>query len=186
MMRLGRCICAISVCLFSAVCCAQQTSSGGDDPGLESRAFAALQYLFDKTPRASDLRYGAKAILVFPEIRKAGFMVGAQGGKGVMFGPDGRALGYYTARAVSYGAQAGEQTFSEAMFFMTDAAVAYLASSDGWSIGMGPSVVVLDAGAGRSANSTTLRPDVYAFIYGQHGLMVGLGVQGQRITRFAP
>jgi lipid-binding SYLF domain-containing protein len=72
------------------------------------------------------------------------------------------------------------------MFLMTNASIHYLANSDGWSIGMGPSVVVIDEGMGRSVTSSTLRADVYAFIYGQQGLMAGLGVQGQKIARFAP
>jgi lipid-binding SYLF domain-containing protein len=31
--------------------------------------------------------------------------------------------------------------------------------------------------------TTTLQSDVYAFIFGQQGLMAGLGLQGQKITR---
>jgi lipid-binding SYLF domain-containing protein len=177
---------AISFLLFSAVGWTQQSSEVGSDPELEAQAYTTLQRLFSTTPRAGVLRYQAKAILVFPDMLKAGLFVGAQGGKGVMFGPDGRALGYYTARAISYGLQAGGQTFSEAMFFMTDSAISYLANSDGWSIGLGPSVVVIDAGMARSETSEMRQSDVYAFIYGQQGLMAGLGVQGQKITRFNP
>jgi lipid-binding SYLF domain-containing protein len=95
-------------------------------------------------------------------------------------------MGYYNATALSYGLQAGVQSFSEAMFLMTDSAINYLNSSDGWSIGMGPSVVVVDAGMGKSMTTTTLQSDVYAFIYGQQGLMAGLGVQGQKITKINP
>jgi lipid-binding SYLF domain-containing protein len=186
MIKYVRLIFAIPLFLFSVASLAQQTSPGSGDPELEAKAYTALQHLFDTAPRARDLRYQAKAILVFPDILKAGFIVGAQGGKGVMFGPDGKVLGYYTARAVSYGLQAGGQTFSEAMFLMTDSAISYLANSDGWSVGLGPSVVVVDAGMGKSMTSTTLQSDVYAFIYGQQGLMAGLGVQGQKITKFNP
>jgi len=32
--------------------------------------------------------------------------------------------------------------------------------------------------------TTTMKSDVYAFIFGQQGLMAGLGVQGQRIVKF--
>ena len=101
-----------------------------------------------------------------------------------MFGPDGKILGYYRARALSYGMQAGAQTFSEAMFFMTDSAITALTSGTGMSVGVGPSVVVVDAGMARSMTTTTLKSDVYAFIFGQQGLMAGLGVQGQRIVKF--
>ncbi|MFM0230056.1 lipid-binding SYLF domain-containing protein [Paraburkholderia sediminicola] len=187
MFKYLRLILAVPILLIAASCSTQQTASApGTDPELEAKARAALQALVDDAPRTQQLQQMAKAILVFPDILKAGFIVGAQGGKGVMFGPDGKVLGYYTARAVSYGLQAGGQTFSEAMFLMTDSAVSYLNSSDGWSVGMGPSVVVVDAGMGKSMTTTTLKSDVYAFIFGQQGLMAGLGVQGQKISKYNP
>jgi lipid-binding SYLF domain-containing protein len=52
------------------------------------------------------------------------------------------------------------------------------------SVGAGPSVVLVDAGMARSMTTTTMKSDVYAFIFGQEGLMAGLGVQGQRIVKF--
>jgi hypothetical protein len=59
MMRFRGYIFAISVLLFSVAGWTQQSSPGGNDPELEAGAFAALQYLFDSTPRASELRYEA-------------------------------------------------------------------------------------------------------------------------------
>jgi len=44
----------------------------------------------------------------------------------------------------------------------------------------------VDAGMGKSMTTTTLKSDVCAFIYGQQGLMAGLGVQGQKITKYTP
>jgi lipid-binding SYLF domain-containing protein len=70
------------------------------------------------------------------------------------------------------------------MFLITDSAITALSSGGGLSVGMGPSVVVVDAGMARSMTTTTLKSDVYAFIFGQQGLMAGLGVQGQRIVKF--
>jgi lipid-binding SYLF domain-containing protein len=69
---------------------------------------------------------------------------------------------------------------------MTDSALKYLQDSDGWSIGSGPSVVVMDKGAAASLTSTTLTQDVYAFPFGQHGIMAGLGLEGSKITRIHP
>jgi len=184
MIKYLRLILAIPLLLLAVCCSTQQTSSSGTgDPELDAKARAALQELFDTTPKAKDLQYQAKAVLVFPDIVKAGLLVGAQGGKGVLIGADGKVLGYFSARAVSYGLQAGAQTFSEAMFLMTDAAVSNLSTSDGWSVGIGPSVVVMDTGMAKSMTTTTLQSDVYAFIFSQSGLMAGAGVQGQKITK---
>jgi lipid-binding SYLF domain-containing protein len=145
----------------------------------------ALAQLFQTTPEARDLAERAKGILVFPHILKAGFIAGAQYGKGAM--RKGRTTaGYYNIVAASYGLQAGVQSFSYAMFFMNDEALNYLENSSGFEVGIGPSVVIVDAGLARTLTTTTLKDDVYAFIYGQQGLMAGLGLQGSKISRITP
>lgn len=48
---------------------------------------------------------------------------------------------------------------------------------------MGPSVVVLDEGMGKSTTSTTLTREVYALIFDQDGLMAGAGIQGSKSTK---
>ena len=75
------------------------------------------------------------------------------------------------------------QKFGYALFFMNDNALAYLDKSEGWEIGVGPSIVVVDKGVGKSLTSTTLTQDVYAFIFDQKGLMAGIGIQGSKITK---
>ena len=58
--------------------------------------------------------------------------------------------------------------------------------SDGWEIDVGPSVVVVGQGKAKTMTSTTLRDDVYAFIFSQKGLMADLGIQGSKITKTSP
>ena len=143
---------------------------------------AALNRLYQQSDRAR--RYGrdARAILVFPKIVKAGLVIGGQGGEGVLF-VRGSPVGYYKIGAASFGLQAGGQSFSYALFLMNDKALTYLKKSDGWAIGSGPSVVVVDKGAAMSTTSTTLAKDVYAFPFGQKGLMAGLGLEGSKISQ---
>jgi lipid-binding SYLF domain-containing protein len=66
---------------------------------------------------------------------------------------------------------------------MTDEALYHLDSSGGFEVGVGPSVVVVDQGVARTLTTTTIKSDVYAFIFDQKGLMAGLGIQGSKITR---
>lgn len=146
---------------------------------------AALAKLYREVPATKTLAKGAKAILVFPGVVKGGLIIGGQYGDGALR-EGGKTVGYYNTVGVSYGLQAGAQSFGYALFFMTDAALNYLNKSDGWEIGVGPSVVVLDEGMARSLTSTTLRDDVYAVVFGQKGLMAGLGLQGVKITRIHP
>lgn len=150
--------------------------------GLDPDVQAALSSLYQTTPAAKTLAASAKGILVFPKIVKAGFIVGAQYGEGELL-VNGGPAGYYNIAAASYGFQAGVQGFAYAMFFMTDSALGYLDNTAGFEIGMGPSIVVVDAGKAKSLTTTTGREDVYAFIFGQKGLMAGVGLQGSKITR---
>ena len=149
---------------------------------LNASGKAALDRLYSQSERARRYAKEAHAILVFPKIVKAGvIMVGGQSGEGVLF-VKGKPAGYYRITAASFGLQAGGQSFSYALFLMNDAALTYLRRSDGWAIGSGPSVVVVDKGKAMSTTSTTLAKDVYAFPFGQKGLMAGLGLEGSKIT----
>ena len=156
----------------------------GDRREVDRDARQALEKLYAKQGSARLLGEKAKGILVFPSIVKAGFMFGGQIGNGVLF-KDGKRVGFYNSTAASYGFQAGLQVFGYALFFMNDKALSYLDKSAGFELGVGPSVVVVDAGMGKSMTSTTLTQDVYAFIFDQKGLMGGVGVQGSKITRLS-
>jgi len=109
-------------------------------------------------------------------------MVGGQYGEGALF-KGGKPVGYYSNVQVSYGLQAGIQEHGYALFFMTDKALKWLDKSDGWEIGVGPSIVVVDVGAATSKTTTTLQSEIYAFFFDQKGLMGGLGIQGTKITK---
>lgn len=148
-------------------------------------ASAALATLYQEVPAARKLAKQAKAVLIFPSVVKGGLIVGGQYGDGVLR-KRGKAVGYYNTTAVSYGLQAGAQSFGYVLFFMSNASLKYLDKSEGWEIGVGPSVVVLDEGMAKSLTTTTARDDVYAFIFGQTGLMAGLGLQGSKITKIQP
>jgi len=152
---------------------------------IDRAATAALNKLYRQVPGAKELAKRAKAILIFPSVVKGGLIVGGQYGDGALR-KGGKTVGYYKTAALSYGLQAGAQTFGYALFFMGEGALSYLDSSSGWEIGVGPSVVVLDEGMAKTVTTSTARDDIYAFIFGQKGLMAGLGLQGSKITRIHP
>ena len=66
---------------------------------------------------------------------------------------------------------------------MSDSALEWLDKSDGWEIGSGPSIVIVDVGAAGALTTTTAQSNIYAFFFSQRGLMAGLGLQGTKITR---
>lgn len=158
------------------------TAAPTRDPKADAAAASALRKLTSGSAAARKLNQTAVAVLVFPKIVKAGFLFGGAYGEGVLL-QRGKAIGYYNSASASYGLQAGVQWFGYALFFMNQAALAYLNSSQGFEIGVGPSVVVVDQGMAKKLTSTTTTQDVYAFIFNQNGLMAGLGIEGTKITK---
>ena len=145
---------------------------------------AALAKLYVDAPSARPLAQRAKGVLVFPSVVKAGFMFGAQYGDGALR-RGGRTVGYYNTVAASYGFQAGIQSFGYVLLFMTDSALTFLDKSEGFELGVGPSIVVLDEGKAKTFTTSTVQNDIYAFIFEQKGLMAGMGLQGSKISRIA-
>ena len=156
-----------------------RTASADD---LTSQSRAALQQLVAQNPAAAKCKARAVAVLVFPDVVKAGFIFGAQGGKGILF-VHGQPNGRYRTVAASYGLQAGVQKYGYALFLMNQKAVNWVNNIRGWEIGTGPSVVIVDTGMARSFTADTMHSGIYAFTFDQQGLMAGLGLQGSKIMR---
>jgi len=175
-------ICVWVIIFFAAMITGPGLAAADSARKINRESEAALKKLFSESPAAAELAKTAKAILVFPGMGKAGFIVGGQYGEGALF-KQGNVAGYYNSVSLSYGLQAGIQKYSYVLFFMTDSALAYLDKSGGWEIGVGPSIVVVDKGAATGLSTTTAKADIYAFFFGQKGLMAGLGLQGTKITR---
>ena len=186
-MKTLRICAALAVVTFacSGLVLAQDETGKTEAATLAAESKAALQKLSAGVPLAAELAKTAHAILVFPSVTKAGLGIGGQYGEGTLL-KKGTAAGYYKTTGASFGLQAGGQKYGYAMFFMTPAALSALDQAKGFEVGVGPSVVVVDEGMGKSATTNTLKDDVYAFIFGQSGLMAGLGVQGNKIKKITP
>ena len=173
-------------CIFAAAL-APLTATAEDRAALDNDVHAAIATLLETTPAAKALAPNVRGALIFPTIRKAGFIVGVQYGNGALVKPKqggGYYIDeYYSLHAASYGMQAGVQTFGYALALMTDAAVEHVETSRGWELGAGPSIVVVDTGKARTMSTETMKDDVYAFTFGQKGLMAGMGLQGSKITK---
>jgi lipid-binding SYLF domain-containing protein len=173
---------AAAATLFLAPAAPAMAASAAE---LSRDANKALQDLYAKVPAAKAIGAKAQAILVFPSITKAGLGIGGQYGDGALI-KGGKVVGYYNTSGISSGLQAGAQQFGYAMFFMNEAALKALDSTAGFEVGVGPSVVVMDEGKAKSTTTTSMKDDIYAFIFSQKGLMAGLGLQGNKITKINP
>jgi lipid-binding SYLF domain-containing protein len=172
----------LTVALFAIT---PATAGAATAQEIDKEVALALEKLYASTPAARELAKISKAVLVFPDVVKAGLIVGGQYGEGALL-VEGKTVGYYNTVAASYGLQAGAQSFGYVMFLMNDNALDYLKKSEGWEVGVGPTVVVMDEGLAKSLTTSTAKDDIYAFIFGQKGLMAGIGIQGSKITRVIP
>jgi len=172
--------------LLAAAFCSLVAASGSvfaaTAADLDRSSAQALQDLYKTNAVASNISKHAKAVLVFPNIVKAGLVFGAGYGEGVLRnGPT--VIDYYSSFSGSWGLQAGAESFGYVVFLMTDDAIAYLDRSHGWEIGVGPTVVLVNEGVAKNLSTSTMKDAAYAFIFDQQGLMASLSIEGTKISR---
>lgn len=174
----------VSLVAFCVLCASGNTFAYSAEE-LQRLSIKALHHLYDQNAKARTLGEKSVAVLVFPEVLKAGFLVAAQRGDGVLF-KNGQVAGYYNMTSAGYGLQAGVQKLSYALLFMDEDSLKYLKKSDGFDVGSAPGLVMGDQGFSGSMSVASFQHGIAAFIWGQKGLMGGLGLQGTKITRYHP
>ncbi len=167
---------------FTALATLSSGAFAATPEDLNKDANQAIAMLVKANPIAADISKKAKAVLIFPNIVKAGLIFGGAYGEGVLK-KDGNVSGYYNSVTASFGWQAGAQSYGYVVFLMSDKAVTYISETHGWEIGVGPTVVMVDAGVAKNLTSSTLKDDAYAFIFDQQGLMASLSIEGTKISR---
>lgn len=147
--------------------------------------FAAERLLADKDlPQLRRYVENAKAVFIVPSLVKGSFIVGAEGGTGVVLvrGADGSwsPPAFYTLAAGSVGLQIGGQVSEVIFTIMTDGAVEAFLGNE-FKLGGDLSVAVGPIGAGLEASTTTnLADDIYAFAKSV-GLFGGGALEGAKI-----
>jgi lipid-binding SYLF domain-containing protein len=107
---------------------AMNPASAATAEDLDKDSRQALQTLYKTEPVAETLSRTAKAVLVFPNIVKAGLVFGGSYGEGELI-EGSRVVDYYNSVTGSWGLQAGAQSYGYAVFLMTDKAVNYISRS---------------------------------------------------------
>jgi lipid-binding SYLF domain-containing protein len=118
----------------------------------------------------------AKAVLIAPEIVKAGFIFGGSGGRGVLVARDGRTWvgpAFYDLATASVGFQAGVEVSEAIIVVMTDKGLNSLMASS-LKIGGDASVAAGPVGAGAKS---TITADLVSFTRSK-GVYGGLNLDG--------
>ena len=133
-------------------------------------------------PNMGELLHRARGIMICPELVKASFIVGAQGGSGVLLSRDAATNtwsypAFYVLGAGSVGLQAGAQLSRVVFIIMNDRALNAL-MADEFKVGAEAGIAIVTLGAGAEASTTSAAgADIFAF--GQAmGLYGGIALQG--------
>lgn len=171
---------------FLAACASQKV--GEDRSIIDARVNLALGKMWSKIPDSRKLSSRAKGMLVMPEVLKGGLVVGGAYGEGALLlndevqGYEAPAAGYYSVAALSAGLQAGIQTTSHVLFFMTDNALSRFQRADGWQVGADAEVTVPENGLNLSVDSTLLDKPVIGYVFDADGFLVGASLEGSKYS----
>ncbi len=149
---------------------------------IDAKVDATLKDFRSKVGGGKTLAKGAKGILIFPSVLKAGFWIGGEYGEGVLRVND-KTVNYYNIAGASFGFLFGAQSKSIILLFMTSEALSDFRRSAGWEAGLDGSVALANLGAGGALDSNTLQQPIIGFVFSNKGLMVDVSLKGSKITK---
>ena len=134
---------------------------------------------------ARDLLHRARAVLIVPNLVKAGFFLGGEGGDGVMLA---RSAGgtwtdpaFYTMASASFGLQIGIQSAEVVMLVMTDKALTAL-EQDQFKFGAQASLAVVTLGSNAQAATSTALSSADIIVWASaSGAYAGLTLEGSLV-----
>ena len=152
---------------------------------IDAKVDAALERFVADVDGAQGYLDSAKGVLVFPKVIKAGFIIAGEAGDGALR-VGGKTVQYYNTVAGSFGLQAGAQSKSVYLLFMTDKALEDFRNSSGWEAGVDGSVTLVDTGAAGSVDTTAGKNAILGFVTTNAGLMADISLAGSKYNKIEP
>ena len=141
---------------------------------------------FDKQVKDADkVVRNAKGLLVMPNVKKAGLIVGGEYGKGALI-IEGRTVGYYKILSGSVGFQLGVEAKDMILAFMTDEVLNKFRTSKGWEAGIDGNVALITVGGGGSASTRNVNEPIVGYVFDVKGLMGDISLKGAKFSKIDP
>ena len=141
---------------------------------------------FDKQVKdADEVVRNAKGLLVMPNVKKAGLIVGGEYGKGALI-IEGKTVGYYKVVSGSVGFQLGVEAKDMIFAFMTDEVLNKFRTSKGWEAGIDGNVAVITVGGGGSASTRNVNEPIVGYVFDVKGLMGDISLKGAKFSKIDP
>ncbi|CAE6801785.1 BPSL1445 family SYLF domain-containing lipoprotein [Paraburkholderia haematera] len=173
---------ALSGCTTTSDQPASAATNMSKRQSIDASVDGTLSRLYSSVKGSRELVAKAQGVLVFPSVVQAGLIVGGEHGDGALR-IEGSTYGYYSTTSASVGLQAGAQSKTVVILFMTRDSLDKFKNSDGWSAGADASVALVKVGANGTVDTTTGTAPVEAIVLTNTGLMGDISVDGTKISR---
>lgn len=189
MIATARRLVALSLLVLLAGCVSYEAPPAVKAQQLVDRATITVQN-FKTIPNLKAFREDlkkARAVVVFPQVLKAGFFFGGEGGNGVLVARNADGTwgqpAFYTMAAASIGVQIGVQD-TEIVLVIRNEEALHAVIEDQAKLGADTGVTVGIYGVGLEASTTTaVGPDVVAFANSKLGAYLGTSLEGAALLR---
>jgi lipid-binding SYLF domain-containing protein len=166
--------------LFSQIASAAATAKE-----IDASADAALDRFYKQVKGADELSRNAKGLLIMPNVKKAGLIIGGEYGKGALR-INGNTVGYYRVVSGSIGFQLGVEAKDMILVFMTDEVLNKFRASKGWEAGIDGNVAIIVVGGGGSATTRNVNEPIQGYVFDVKGLMGDISLKGAKFSKIDP
>jgi lipid-binding SYLF domain-containing protein len=146
---------------------------------------AALDRFHKQVKGADEAARNAKGLLIMPNVKKAGLIIGGEYGTGALR-IDGKTVGYYRIVSGSVGFQIGAEAKDMILAFMTDDVLNKFRASKGWEAGIDGNVAIINVGGGGAATTRNVNEPIVGYVFDVKGLMGDLSLKGAKFSKIDP
>jgi SH3 domain-containing YSC84-like protein 1 len=171
-----------ALALLGLSLCAALPARASDEQKVIDAARETVEQLRESTTlgkEARDLMHKARAVLIVPRLIRAGFILGGEGGSGVLLAHNGGQWSppcFYGVGGGSIGLQIGGEVSRFMLIIMSDKALNAV-MTDEFKLGASAGIAVVTLGAGGEAATTPTGGDIYALAESK-GLFGGVALDG--------
>jgi lipid-binding SYLF domain-containing protein len=153
---------------------------------IEKDADETLELFYKEVKGSKAYLHNAKAYLVFPDIKEAGFFMGGKYGEGVLR-VKGKSKAYYSITAASVGLQMGMKVYGMVIAFSTDAALnKFLLDDDEWEADVDGNIAMAEWNSKEELEDVDFGEPMVAFVLDSKGMMGSLTMEGTKFKRIHP
>lgn len=169
-----------SMLVFSMALTASSHAAAAKE--IDASADEVMDRFYEQVKDAKEFVQKAKALLIMPNVVKAGLLFGGEYGRGALR-INGKTVDYYNVVSGSFGAQIGAEAKDWVIAFMTDEALKKFRESKGWEAGVDGNVALITVGGGNSGSTRNAKGDIIGFVFDVKGLMADVSFKGAKFTK---